>query len=120
MENFPVTEQTRVRRHPERARYDRETVYSILDSSFICHLGYVHGGKPIVIPTGYGREADNLYIHGSVAGMREAIGAGVDVCVTVALLDGLVLARSACASSFNYRSVMVFGRAYLLEDLEGK
>lgn len=120
METFPVTERNRVRRHPERARYDRETIYSILDATFICHVGFVLDGRPVVIPIGYGRDGDKLYIHGSVAGMREVIGRGAEVCVTVSLLDGVVLARSAAASSFNYRSVMIFGKARRVEDPDEK
>jgi nitroimidazol reductase NimA-like FMN-containing flavoprotein (pyridoxamine 5'-phosphate oxidase superfamily) len=119
MTDFEITERNRVKRHPERARYDRETVYAILDATFICQVGFVVDGRPMVIPTSYGRDGDKLYIHGAVAGMRDAVG-GAEVCVTVSLLDGVVLARSIKATSINYRSVMVFAKARVVEDLEEK
>ncbi len=103
---------TRVRRHPERARYDRATVHGILDEALICHLGFVARGAPFVIPTMYARSGGALYIHGAPASrMLAAAAGGTDVCLTVTLLDGLVLARSAFNHSMNYRSVVVVGRA---------
>lgn len=121
MERFTQTERTTLKRLPKRAEYDRARVYEILDEAFICHVGFVVDGQPFVIPTGYARIGDRLYIHGSAASrMLRAIGEGIDVCVTVTLVDGLVLARSAFHHSFNYRSVVVFGRAAIVEDEEEK
>jgi len=115
------TERTRVRRLPNRGVFDRETIYSILDAGFVCHVGFAVDGKPFVIPTGYARIGDRFCIHGSAASrmMRELSG-GIDVCVTVTLIDGLVLARSAFHHSMNYRSVVVFGTAELLTDDDEK
>lgn len=117
MDSSTQTERTRVKRLPNRGAYDRETIYSILDEAFICHVGYVMDGQPYVIPTGYARIGDDLYIHGSSASrMLRNLAQGVDVCVTVTLVDGLVLARSAFHHSVNYRSVVVLGKATLVED----
>ncbi|HJQ26484.1 MAG TPA: pyridoxamine 5'-phosphate oxidase family protein [Blastocatellia bacterium] len=121
MEQFAPTARTTLKRLPKRAEYDRERVYSILDEAFICHVGFVADGQPVVIPTGYGRIRDVLYLHGSAASrMLRTLGEGVDVCVTVTLVDGLVLARSAFHHSFNYRSVVVFGRARVVTDRDEK
>jgi hypothetical protein len=121
MSDFTSTERTQVRRLPERAVYDRETVYRILDEGLVCHVAFVTEGKPVVIPIGYGRKGDTLYVHGSPASrMLRALGKGADVCVTVTLVDGLVLARSAFHHSMNYRSVVIFGKATLLEDRADK
>lgn len=115
------TERTRVKRLPNRGAYDRETIYAILDAGFICHVGYVMDGQPYVIPTGYARIGDDLYIHGSSASrMLRNLAQGMDVCVTVTLVDGLVLARSAFHHSINYRSVVVLGKATLVEDAAEK
>jgi nitroimidazol reductase NimA-like FMN-containing flavoprotein (pyridoxamine 5'-phosphate oxidase superfamily) len=96
-------------------------VYGILDEGFICHVGFAPEGQPFVVPTGYARVDDKLYIHGSQASrMLRSLSGGVDACVTVTIIDGLVLARSAFHHSMNYRSVMVFGRATLIEDREEK
>lgn len=108
-ERYQQTERTRVRRLPERAAYDRDTVHAILDEGFICHVGFVVDGRPFVIPTGYARAGETLYLHGST-GSRLGLRPGMNVCVTVTLLDGLVLARSAFHHSMNYRSVMAIGR----------
>lgn len=111
------TLRTRVARLPERGAYDRETIYSILDSAFICHVGFVADGQPMVIPTGYGRREDRLYLHGSAASrMLRGLKSGLDCCVTVTLVDGVVYARSAFHHSMNYRSVVVLGRATAVED----
>src|SRR5215475_6385769 len=111
------TYRTRVVREPDRGVYDRETIYRILDEGFICHVGFVVDGQPFVIPTSYGRAGDNLYIHGSAASrMLRNLDRGVPVCVTVTLLDGLVLARSIFNHSMNYRSVVVLGTATLVND----
>ena len=115
------TARTRVVREPERAVYDRETAYRILDEGFICHVGFAIDGQPFVIPTAYGRKDANLYIHGSAASrMLRRMKEGVAVCVTVTLLDGLVLARSVFNHSMNYRSVVILGEATLVEELEEK
>jgi nitroimidazol reductase NimA-like FMN-containing flavoprotein (pyridoxamine 5'-phosphate oxidase superfamily) len=121
MSEFIPTARTEVRRLAKRAVYERETVYRILDEGLVCHVGFVADGKPVVIPTGYGRIGDTLYLHGSPASrMLGALGNGADVCLTVTLVDGLVLARSAFHHSMNYRSVVLFGRATLLEDPDAK
>jgi nitroimidazol reductase NimA-like FMN-containing flavoprotein (pyridoxamine 5'-phosphate oxidase superfamily) len=118
-ERYQQTERTRVRRLPERAAYDRDTVHAILDEGFICHLGFVVDGRPFVSPTGYARAGETLYLHGST-GSRLGLRPGMDVCVTVTLLDGLVLARSAFHHSMNYRSVVVLGRTRALTDPDEK
>jgi nitroimidazol reductase NimA-like FMN-containing flavoprotein (pyridoxamine 5'-phosphate oxidase superfamily) len=93
-DHYQRTERTRARRLPERAAHDRATVHAILDEAFICHVGFVVDGQPFVVPTGYARVDETLYLHGST-GSRLGLRLGMDVCVTVTLLDGLVLARSA-------------------------
>ena len=111
------SQRTRLVRESDRAVYDREAVYRILDAGFLCHVGFVQDGQPFVIPTGYGRNGDVLYVHGSAASrmLREA-NKGVPVCVTVTLLDGLVLARSIFNHSMNYRSVVILGQATIVDD----
>ena len=117
MSEFEPTERTRVKRLPKRAHYDRETVYGILDSAFVCHMGFNVDGQPYVIPTNYGRTGDTLYVHGSAASrMLKTLSGGVPVCVTVTHVDGLVLARSAFHHSVNYRSVIILGNARLVEE----
>jgi hypothetical protein len=112
---------TRVTREPQRAVYDRETAYKILDEGFICHVGFVMDGQPYVIPTSYARKDDLLLIHGSAASrMLRQAGGGIPVCVTVTLLDGLVLARSIFNHSMNYRSVVVLGKAVAVEERDEK
>ena len=111
------TPRTRVVREAHRAVYDRETAYCILDEGFLCHVGFVVDGQPFVIPTSYGRKDANLYVHGSAASrMLRQMKESVPVCITVTLLDGLVLARSIFNHSMNYRSVVVLGKATLLDD----
>ena len=120
-ENQAPSARTRVVREPHRGVYDRETAYKILDEGFVCHVGFVADGQPFVIPTGYGRAGDDLYIHGSAASrMLRNLRQGVPVCVTVTLLDGLVLARSIFNQSMNYRSVVVLGTARAVEDPKEK
>ncbi len=115
------SQRTTVKRVPKRANYETETIYQILDEGLVCHIGFVADGQPFVIPTAYGRVEDTLYIHGSPASrMLRTLQQGVDVCVTVTLIDGLVLGRSAFHHSMNYRSVVVFGKATLVEDAEEK
>lgn len=119
--SFPQTERTTLKRLPKRGVYDRDIVYGILDEGFICHVGFAVDGRPFVIPTGYARVDDQLYIHGSqVSRMLRTLSEGVAVCVTVTLVDGLVLARSAFHHSMNYRSVVIFGRAAVVEQREAK
>lgn len=112
-----MPERSRVRRLPERARYDRETVHAILDDALICHVGFTREDGPVVIPTFCGRVGDTLYLHGSVAsGNLRALREGIDVCVTVTIVDGIVAARSLFHHSMNYRSAVVFGHTRLVED----
>jgi uncharacterized protein len=115
------TSRTTLKRLPKRGSHEREVIDRILDEGFICHVGFVVDGQPFVIPTGYARVQDNLIVHGSQASrMLRALGQGIDVCVTVTLIDGLVLARSAFHHSMNYRSVVIFGRASVIEGREEK
>ncbi|MGH9586236.1 MAG: pyridoxamine 5'-phosphate oxidase family protein [Acidobacteriaceae bacterium] len=115
------TSRTRINRLPKRGDYSQETIHGILDAAFLCHVGFVVEGQPYVIPTGYGRAGNTLYLHGSAASrMLRTLAGGVNVCVTVTLLDGIVLARSAFHHSMNYRSVVVFGRATPVEGEEEK
>jgi len=119
-QNSP-TGRTQVMRLPKRGDYSEATVHGILDAGFLCHVGFVADGQPFVIPTSYGRSGDTLYIHGSAASrMLRTLANGVEVCVTVTLVDGLVLARSAFHHSINYRSVVLFGTAALVESAEEK
>jgi uncharacterized protein len=118
---YVPTPRTRVVREPERGVYDREAAYRILDEGFLCHVGFAVDGQPFVIPTSYGRVENNLYIHGSAASrMLRQMKEGVAVCVTVTLLDGLVLARSVFNHSMNYRSVVILGKATLVDDPKEK
>jgi uncharacterized protein len=117
MSDFQPTPRTQVKRLPKRGRYDRETVDQILDSAFVCHVGFSVDGQPYVIPTNFGRAEDTLYLHGSAASrMLKTLSAGVPVCVTVTHVDGLVLARSAFHHSVNYRSVVILGTARVVDD----
>jgi nitroimidazol reductase NimA-like FMN-containing flavoprotein (pyridoxamine 5'-phosphate oxidase superfamily) len=116
---YEPTRATRLRRLPERGRYDRDTVHAILDEGFICHVAFTVDGRPTAVPTGYARVGDTLYLHGS-SGSRLGLVPGMDVCVTVTLVDGLVLAKSSFHHSFNYRSVMALGRTRLVDDPEEK
>lgn len=119
--SFTRTARTTLRRLPKRGSFERQTTYRILDEGFVCHVAFVADGHPVVIPTAYGRVGDTLYLHGARASrMLKALGAGADVCVNVTLVDGLVLARSAFHHSINYRSVVVFGRARVVESDEEK
>jgi uncharacterized protein len=117
MDTFSPTPNSRIKRHPERGSYDRDAVYAILDAGLVCHVGYALGDQPLVTPTIHWRERDTLYWHGSAASrMLETLAKGVKACVTVTIVDGLVVARSAFTHSMNYRSAMVFGTAHLVED----
>ena len=114
--SFAQTARTTLKRLPKRGSFERQTVYDILDEGFVCHVAFVADGHPVVIPTAYGRVGDRLYLHGARASrMLKTLGAGADVCVNVTLVDGLVLARSIFHHSINYRSVVVFGRARVVE-----
>jgi uncharacterized protein len=117
----PASDRTRVRREPGRGVYDRGTIDAILDEGLVCHLGFVGDGQPYVIPTLYGRLGDAVYVHGSSASrMLRTLDGGVDACLTVTLVDGLVLARSIFNHSINYRSVVVLGRAAAVTDVDEK
>jgi len=115
------TSKTKVRRLPDRGKYDREIINSILDEALMCHVGFTVDAQPYVIPTGFARIENDLYIHGSAASrMLRNLAKGIDVCVTVTLLDGLVLARSAFHHSMNYRSVVILGKALLVDEVDEK
>jgi nitroimidazol reductase NimA-like FMN-containing flavoprotein (pyridoxamine 5'-phosphate oxidase superfamily) len=116
-----MTERIDIRRMPKRAAYDRATIDSILDEALVCHLGIVWDDGPLVVPTLQARAGDDLYVHGSAASRTlRALAGGIEVCLTVTLVDGVVLARAAFHHSVNYRSVMLFGRAELLDDADEK
>jgi len=121
-----VTDRTTVRRLPQRGAYDSQTIHAILDAGFLAHVGFCVEGQPFVIPTLYGRarEAEDpgrLYLHGSAASrMLRELSTGVPACVTVTHVDGIVLARSAFHHSMNYRSVVAFGTARKIDDIQGK
>jgi nitroimidazol reductase NimA-like FMN-containing flavoprotein (pyridoxamine 5'-phosphate oxidase superfamily) len=113
------TERTTVRRLPERGRYDEETILGILDAGLICHVGAVIDGRPFVMPMAYGRRGRTLFLHGATSSrLLRSLGGGGPVCVTVTLVDGLVLARSAFNHSVNYRSVVLLGTARPVEGTE--
>jgi uncharacterized protein len=106
------TARTTLRRRPERGHYDRDTIHAILDGTFVCHIGFLHDGHPFVVPTIFGRQGDDIYVHGAAASrMQNVLAAGADICLTVTITDGIVLARSAFRSSMNYRSAVILGRA---------
>jgi nitroimidazol reductase NimA-like FMN-containing flavoprotein (pyridoxamine 5'-phosphate oxidase superfamily) len=115
------TERTRVRRLPKRAAYDRDLVEGIIDEALSCHVGFAIDGRPWVIPTIHARIDDRLYLHGAVANhMLRSLDNGIEACVTITLIDGLVLARSQFHHSMNYRSVMIFGRASRVDEPDEK
>lgn len=118
---FEKTERTKIARKPDRGRYDRETVHAIIDEALYCHVGIVVNERPVVIPTAHWRQGDRLYMHGSrVSRLIEVMAAGADICVTITLLDGLVLARSGFHHSMNYRSAVIFGQAAPIEGRRAK
>ena len=120
-EILTATKRTKLKRLPKRGNFERETINRILDEAFVCHIGFIAGGQPFVIPTSYARDGDRLIVHGSAASrMMRALSDGIEVCLTVTLIDALVLARSAFHHSVNYRSVVVFGRATVIEDEDEK
>jgi nitroimidazol reductase NimA-like FMN-containing flavoprotein (pyridoxamine 5'-phosphate oxidase superfamily) len=115
------TPRTKLRRLPARGNHDRQTLDAILDEGLVCHLGFVHDGKPAVIPTLHARVGDQVYLHGSAASRAlRTLSQGVDVCLTVTLVDGLVLARSAFHHSINYRSAVIYGTAHAVTDIDEK
>jgi hypothetical protein len=121
MNSFTPTGRSALKRLPQRGEYGREGIYQILDEGFVCHVGFVVEGQPFVIPTGYARAGDTLYLHGAQASrMLRTLREGVEVCVTVTLVDGMVMARSAFHHSMNYRSAVVFGRAVAVEEAAEK
>ena len=121
MADFIPTPRTTLKRLPRRGTYEREVVNQILDEGLVCHVGFIQDGHPFVIPTAYGRAGDKLYIHGAKASrMMNALRGGAEVSVTVTLLDGLVLARSAFHHSMNYRSVVIFGKVSAVDDAAEK
>src|ERR1700678_2937566 len=113
-----TTERTTLHRHRERAATDRSQLHSVLDAGLICHLGVIIDGTPVVLPTGYGRIGETLYLHGSSANRSLLFAEDQEVCVTVTLLDGLVCARSVFHNSMNYRSAVIFGTARLVTDAD--
>ena len=116
-----VPDQLRIRRIKENAVYDRESIYRILDEGLVCHVGFVDDGQPVVIPMLYARRDDSLLLHGAVASrLQKVLAAGARICVTITLLDGLVLARSAFNHSVNYRSVVAFGVAEKIKGPQAK
>ena len=119
MSTYPIDERNKVKRIPKRGHYDQATVHAILDSGFLCHLGFTHHNQPFVIPTSYGREGNKIYLHGATTSrMMVNLEKGLPVCLTVTHLDGLVLARSAFHHSMNYRSAVCFGTAFKVEGEE--
>jgi nitroimidazol reductase NimA-like FMN-containing flavoprotein (pyridoxamine 5'-phosphate oxidase superfamily) len=118
MSNFRPTERTKIHRKPDRGSYDRELIYRILDEAFVCHVGFIADGLPVVVPTNYVRVGDKLFLHGSIASrLMKALGSGAPFCLNVTLLDGIVCAPTATGHSVNYRSVVVMGKA---EQVEGE
>lgn len=118
---LPKTKRSTIRRLPKRGSYDRDVVYGILDQGIVCHVGLATEEGPVVIPTGYARRGDEILLHGSAQSrLLNEMKKGVPVCITVTLVDGLVLARSTFHHSMNYRSVVVFGRPQVIEDREEK
>jgi uncharacterized protein len=121
MSEITPTERTKVRRKPDRANYDRETIYGILDQAFVCHVGFLADGMPVVVPTNYVRVGDKLFLHGSTASrLMKTLGSGAPFCLSVTLLDGIVFSPTATGHSVNYRSVVVMGKAEAIEDPAAK
>ncbi len=117
MTDFNPTSRTTFKRLPQRGSHEREVINSILDEGLVCHVGFIHEGHPVVLPTAYGRAGDKLYLHGAKSSrMMSPLRGGAEVCVTVTLLDGSVLARSAFHHSMNYRSVVIFGVTSVVDD----
>ncbi|MGC2816826.1 MAG: pyridoxamine 5'-phosphate oxidase family protein [Candidatus Acidiferrum sp.] len=121
MSDFAPTERTKVKRKPDRAHYERQTVYDILDQAFVCHVGFIADGMPFVVPTNYVRVGDKLFLHGSTASrLMKTLGSGAPFCLSVTLLDGIVFSPTATGHSVNYRSVVVMGKAEPIENPAAK
>jgi uncharacterized protein len=121
MSSFTPTDRTKVRRKPDRGKYDWETIYAILDQAFVCHVGFIADGMPVVVPTNYVRVGDKLYLHGSIASrLMKTLGSGAPFCLSVTLLDGIVFSPTATGHSVNYRSVVVMGKGEPIEDPAAK
>lgn len=121
MSDFTPTKRTKVTRKPDRARYDRQAVYDILDQAFVCHVGFIADGMPVVVPTNYVRVGDKLFLHGSMASrLMKTLGSGAPFCLSVTLLDGIVFSPTATGHSVNYRSVVVMGKAGPILEPEAK
>ena len=121
MENYSTNSYNKIKRGAKYGHYDKETIHSILDATFLCHIAYVWEGRPIVIPTAYGRKGEHLYIHGAIANrMMKGLMESKQASITVTLLDGLVLARSAFHHSANYRSVALFGKVEVVNNSDEK
>jgi uncharacterized protein len=121
MSQFPPTQRTRVTRKPDRGSYDRELIYRILDDAFVCHVAFIADGQPFVVPTNYVRVGDKLFLHGSTASrLMRTLASGAPFCLSVTLLDGIVFSPTATGHSVNYRSVVVMGKAELVEGSEAK
>ena len=121
MSDFTPTKRTRVTRKPDRAHYERQMVYDILDQAFVCHVGFIADGMPVVVPTNYVRVGDKLFLHGSTASrLMKTLGSGAPFCLSVTLLDGIVFSPTATGHSVNYRSVVVMGKAEPIEDPAAK
>ena len=121
MSNFTPTERTKVKRKPDRGSYDRELIYAILDQAFVCTVGFIVDGLPYVVPTNYVRVGDKLFLHGSTASrLMRTLSSGAPFCLSVTLLDGIVFSPTATGHSVNYRSVVVMGKADVIESPEAK
>ena len=121
MSEFTPTERTKIRRKPDRGSYDRDLIYSILDEAFVCHVAFIADGLPFVVPTNYVRVGDKLFLHGSVASrLMKTLSSGAPFCLSVTLLDGIVCAPSATGHSVNYRSVVVMGKAEIVQGEDNK
>lgn len=121
MSHFPATPRTRVTRKPDRGSYDRELVYRILDEAFVCHVAFIADGQPFVVPTNYVRVGDKLFLHGStVSRLMKTLASGAPFCLSVTLLDGIVFSPTATGHSVNYRSVVVMGKAEVVEGHDAK
>ena len=121
MSQITPTEKTKVRRKPDRANYDRETIYGILDQAFVCHVGFIADGMPMVVPTNYVRVGDKLFLHGSTASrLMKTLGSGAPFCLSVTLLDGIVFSPTATGHSVNYRSVVLMGKGEPIRDPAAK
>ena len=121
MSEFTPTERTKVKRKPDRGSYDRELIYSILDEAFVCHVAFIVDGQPYGVPTNYVRVGDKLFLHGSTASrLMRTLASGAPFCLSVTLLDGIVFSPTATGHSVNYRSVVVMGKAEVIEGAGGQ